>query len=91
MRDPGAIAAVGRLALLVLAHFGHRALVDLRITPARNERRHPANRVRAAFVAGANEQLRVCAHERHRHRQLRAVGQNAPAGASRNALMMLKR
>jgi hypothetical protein len=31
MGDPGAVEAVGRLALLVGAHGGHRALVDLRL------------------------------------------------------------
>ena len=49
--------------------LGHR-----RVAPVRDERGHPADRVRAAPVAGPDEQLRVGAHERHGHRQLGAVG-----------------
>ena len=77
MRDPGPVTSVSRLALLVLANFGEGALIHLRITPARNERRHPADRMSSPTVAGANEQLRVRAHERNRHRELRAVGEHA--------------
>ena len=76
MRDPGAVEAVARLALLVLPHLGQRHLVDLGIAPRRDEGRHPADRVRTAAVAGADEQLGVGAHERHGHRHLRPVGQH---------------
>ena len=51
-----------------------RLLVDLRVLPRRDERRHAAHRVRPALVAGLDEELGVGAHERHRHRDLRAVG-----------------
>ena len=76
MRDPGAVEAVAGLALLVVAHLRQRLLVHLRVAPGRDERRHPADRMRAAPVAGLHEQLRVGAHERDGHRHLRAVGQN---------------
>ena len=75
MRDPGAVEAVARLALLVLAHLRERDRVHLRVAARRDERRHPADRVRAAPVAGADEQLGVRAHERDGHRHLRAVGE----------------
>ena len=81
MRDPRAVEAVARLALLVLAHLRERDLVHLRILAGRDERRHPADRVRTAPVARADEQLRVRAHERHGHRHLDAVGQHPVARA----------
>ena len=37
--------------------------------------------MRAAPVAGPHQQLRVGAHEGHRHRDLRPVGQPEPVGA----------
>ena len=76
MRDPRAVEAVARLALLVLPNLRERDLVRLGVLAGRNEGRHAADRVRAAAVAGADEQLRVRAHERHRHRHLGAVGQH---------------
>src|SRR5205085_4319504 len=59
VRDPGAVEAVARLALLVLAHFGERDLVRLGVLAGRDEGRHAADRVRPTPVAGADEQLRV--------------------------------
>src|SRR5215212_1663323 len=73
---PRAVEPVAGLAQLVLAHLGERALVHLGVAPARDERRHAAHRVRAAAVAGAHEELGVRAHERHRHGDLRAVGEH---------------
>ncbi len=81
MRDPRAVEAVARLALLVLAHLRERDLVHLRILARRDERRHAADRVRAALVTRAHEQLGVRAHERHGHRHLDAVGQHPVARA----------
>src|SRR3954469_19315219 len=52
-----------------------RAPVHGGISPRRDERRHPADRVRAATMAGLHEQVGVCAHEGHRHRHLAAVRQ----------------
>ncbi len=63
------------LAPLVLAQLRLRLAVGLLVGAARDERRHPAHRVRAAAVAGLHEQLGVGAHERHRHRHAVAVGQ----------------
>ena len=57
--------------------FCERRLVDLGVL-ARDERRHAADRVRAALVAGAHQQLGVGAHERHRHGDLRC----GPAGGT---------
>ena len=76
MRDPGPVEAVVRLARLVLAHLRERDLVHLRVLAARDERRHAAHGLRAAAVAGAHEELGVRAHERHRHRDLGAVGKD---------------
>ena len=42
----------------------------------RDERGHAADRVRAAPVARLHEELRVRAHERHRHRHQRPVGKD---------------
>ena len=52
MRDPGAVEAVARLAPLVLLHLRERDRVHLGVAPRRDERRHAADRVRAARVAG---------------------------------------
>ena len=76
MRDPGAVEALARLALLVLAHLLERNAVHLRIAARGDERGHAADRVRAAAVARLHEQLRVGTHERHRHRHRRAVRQH---------------
>ena len=67
MGDPGAVEAVGGLALLVLAHLGQRALVGLGVAAARDERGHPADRERATPVAGADQKLGVGPHERRGH------------------------
>ena len=74
--DPGPVEAVAGLALLVLADACERVGGHLRLAPVRDERRHPADRVGAAPVAGPDEQLAVGAHERHGHRDLAAVGQD---------------
>ena len=76
MRDPRAVEAVSGLASLVLGHAGERDLVDLRVAPARDERGHAADRVRAPAMARRDEQLRVRAHERHGHRHLHPVGED---------------
>ena len=76
MRDPRAVEPTGRLPDLVLGHLRERAFVRLGIAAARDVRRHPAHRVRAAPMAGPHEELGVRAHERHRHRDLRAIGQD---------------
>ena len=78
VRDPGAVEAVGGLAGLVVADLLEGGLVDLLVL-ARDERRHAADRVRAALVAGADQQLGVGAHERHGHRHRVAVGQQEVA------------
>ena len=81
MRDPGAVESVARLSHLVLANLRQRDLVHLGITPARDERGHAADRVRAARVARADEELGVRAHERHGHRDLRGdPGARTPLG-----------
>ena len=93
VRDPGAIEAGGHLAQLVGADLGHRGVVGGdagRITAAdRDLRRHAAHRVRAAPVAGLDQQLGVGAQERLGHHHLRALGQHpacdgaAPVGTER--------
>src|SRR5207253_1146193 len=79
MRYPRAVEAVAGLALLVLTHLRERDLVCLGVLARRDERRHAADRMRASAVTGADEQLRVRAHERHRHRYLSAIGQHPVA------------
>ncbi len=76
MGHPRTVEAVGGLTLLVVADLGERALVDLRVAPRRNERRHAAHGEGAAPVAGAHEQFGVGAHERRGHRDVGAVGQH---------------
>ena len=76
MGDPRAVEAVLGFSDLVLPHPRQGDLVDLGVAPAGDERGHPAERVRAAAVAGLHEQLGVRAHERHRHRHLGAVRQD---------------
>ena len=76
MGDPGAVEALARLALLVLAHLRERGGVHLGIAAGGDEGGHAAHRVRAARVAGLDEQLRVGAHERDRHRHVRPVGEH---------------
>src|SRR5258708_3102923 len=53
-----------------------RHLVHLTIAPARNERGHAAHGVRAALVAGLDQQLGVRAHERRRHRDRVTLGKH---------------
>ena len=76
MRDPRAVEALARLALLVGAHLLERDAVELGVAARRDERGHAADRVRAAAVARLHEQLGVRAHERHGHRHLAAVRQH---------------
>jgi len=75
MGHPGPIEAIVRLADLVVTHLAQGDLVHLRILPGGDERRHPAERERAALVAGPDQELRVRAHERDGHRDLDAVGE----------------
>ena len=76
MGDPGAVAATIGLALLVLANLRKRDLVDRGIAARGDKRSHAANRMRAAAMARAHEQLRVGVHKRHAHRHGRTVGQD---------------
>ena len=82
VRDPRAVAAVGGFAQLVRAHFLDRSRVRGRVVLDRDLRGHAAHRVRAAAVAGLDEQQRVSAHERRGHRHLRAVGETEIAARS---------
>ena len=59
MRDPGAVVAVGGLALLVGAHRGDRLLVGDRIALDGDERGHAAHGADAAAVAGLDQQLGI--------------------------------
>ena len=74
--DPGPVEPVLRLARLVLPDLGHGLGVDLRVTPAGNERGHAAHRVGPAAVAGLDQQFGVGAHERSGHRDRVALGQD---------------
>ncbi len=76
MGDPGAVETVVRLTVLVGLDLLERDLVDLLVAPRRDERRHAADRVGAALVAGADEQLGVRPHERGGHRHRVAVREN---------------
>ena len=75
MRDPGAVVAVRRLALLVGLHLGERLGVRRFVVLDRNLRRHAAHRVDVAAMARLDQQLRVALHEVRRHRDQRAVGE----------------
>src|SRR5215472_11741648 len=83
---PGAVESVGRLARLVVADLGQRRGVDLRIASARDERGHAAHRVRAACVAGLDQQLGVGAHERGGHRHRVALGEDEVAATGAELL-----
>ena len=74
--DPGAVEPVAGFQHLVLAHLGDGRLVDLRVPAAGDERRHPAQGVRASPMAGPDQELRVGPHERDGHRDLGAVGED---------------
>ena len=76
VRDPGAVEARAGLALLVGRHRLDRALVGLGVLARRDQRGHAAHRVRAAPVAGLDQQLAVGLHERHGHLHVVAVGQD---------------
>src|SRR4030066_3797 len=69
-RPRRAVEPVRGLAALVPPPFRQRDLVDLRIAPAGDEGRHASQRMRSPPVAGVDEQQRVGAHERYRHRHL---------------------
>ena len=76
MSDPGPVEPVTGLAALVLGDARERDLVDLRVASRRDQRRHAADRMRAAAVAGLHQELGVRPHERHGHRDLCAVGKH---------------
>src|SRR5579875_1245658 len=76
MRHPGAVVAVGGLALLVGAHALERLGIRLRVAPVRDLRGHAAHRKGAAAMARPDEQQRVRAQERLAHHDLRAVGEH---------------
>ena len=59
VRDPGAVVAVRRLALLVGLHLRERLVVGGRVVLHRDLRRHAAHRVDVAAVAGLDQQQRV--------------------------------
>ena len=83
MRDPGAVVAGADFAQLVGAHPRHRRGIGLDVgggsSADRDLRRHPAHRMRAATVAGLDQQFRVRLQERLRHRHLRALRQHPVA------------
>ena len=76
MRDPGAVMARLRLALLVRPHLVHGELVRLRIVPDRDLRRHPAHGMGAAAVTGLDQQVDIGLQERSVHRQGAAIRQH---------------
>ena len=76
MCHPGAVVAGIRLAPLVLPDLREGGGVDLRVASAGNERRHPADGMGVAPVAGVHQQLGIRAHERHGHGELRPVRQD---------------
>ncbi len=82
MRDPGAVVAVGRLALLVDLHLRERLGVRLLVVLDRDLRGHPAHRVDVAAVAGLDQELRVALQEVRGHRDQRAVGEAEVAVAA---------
>ncbi len=67
MRDPGAVVAVGGLALLVGAHLGEGGLVGGRVVLHRDLRRHAAHGEGAAAVAGLDQQQRIGGEEGRAH------------------------
>ena len=78
VRNPGAVESVGGFAPFVFSHLRQRTLGDLGVAPVRDERAHAADRVRPAFMAGADQQLGVRPHERNGHRDLLSVGHHEP-------------
>ena len=89
VRDPGAVAAVGRLAHLVRAHLLHRRLVRRAIVLDRDLRRHAAHRERIAPVAGLDQQQ---AYARMNGAVMVTCARSArqKSGLDRNFLMQLK-
>ena len=74
MGDPGAVEPGPGLTPLVVADAGEGALVGRGVAAAGYQRGHAAHRVRAAAVAGADQQLGVGPHERDGHRDVGPVG-----------------
>ena len=67
---------------LSAATFSNARCGDLGVAAVRDEGAHAADREGAALVARLHEQLGVGPHERHRHRDLAAVGQHEPRAAA---------
>jgi hypothetical protein len=80
---PRPVEAVAGLALLVGGDLLERLGRHLRVASVGDEGAHAADREGAALVARLHEQLRVGPHERHRHRDLAAVGQHEPRARPR--------
>ncbi len=76
MGDPGAVEAVAASRSLSSRTFARARSLTSGSRRDGDERRHAADGVRAAPVAGLHEQLGVGAHERDGHRDLGAVGQD---------------
>ena len=76
VRHPRAVEAVSGLALLVGRHLLDRTRRHLGVAAVRDERTHAADREGSALVARLHEQVGVGPHERHRHRDLAAVGEH---------------
>ena len=81
MRHPGSVEPVAGLAALVRSHLLERGGGGLGVAAIRDERAHAADGIRATTVAGLHEQPGVRPHERHRHRDLGAVGQHEALAA----------
>ena len=75
MCDPGAVVAVGGLALLVGADTGHGLLIGNGVGLDGDERRHAPHRGDVAAMAGLDAELGIAAHKVCRHGDLRAVGE----------------
>ena len=74
VRDPGAVVAGADLAQFVGAHSRQRLFVGDRIAGDRDLRRHAAHRVRAAAMAGLDQQFRIGLQEGLGHADELTVG-----------------
>ena len=75
MRHPGAIAAIGDFAQLVLPYFFHCGVVCDGVVLDRNLRRHATHGRCTAPMAGLHQQQGIGPHEGRGHGDLRPIGQ----------------
>src|SRR4051812_15221345 len=77
MCNPRSIKAHGCFAGLILSNLGKSTFIDGIVLSARYKGGHSTHRVSPTLMASSNEQFAISLHERHVHRDLGPIRQDA--------------